>query len=211
MIKKIVYFIFGVPITLIALLGVTGSVGDKSDTSPLVIFIVLLLLGLLLVFLGIRTKVESPEMKRKRKEYEKTHISSKHQAGLPLAEGATCEIEYGTTGFVFKSSGNTFNMDFSKITDICVKTDAEIQSQYVSSIGGAVGGAVLFGPLGAMIGGRAKKKSTTTLSYYMIITYNKNNAVNYISFEIFEPARAHKIISDFKQNHGVIKNETIEL
>lgn len=211
MIKKVLYFIFGVPITLIALMGIIGSVGDKSDTSPLVIFIVLFLLGLLLDFLGIRTKVESPDMKRKRKEYEKTHITSKHQAGLPLAEGSSCDIEYGATGFVFKSSGNTFNMDFSKITDICVKTDAEIQSQYVSSIGGAVGGAVLFGPLGAMIGGRAKKKSTTKLSYYLIITYNKDNAVNYISFEIFNPMKANKIISDFKQNHGMKKNETIEL
>lgn len=42
---------------------------------------------------------------------------------------------------------------------MCIKTDKEIQQQYVSSVGGAVGGAVLFGPLGAITGGRAKKKT----------------------------------------------------
>ncbi|MEH2944892.1 hypothetical protein VSQ32_19130 [Lachnospiraceae bacterium KK002] len=52
-----------------------------------------------------------------------------------------------------------FELEKSKITDMCIKTDKEIQQQYVSSVGGAVGGAVLFGPLGAITGGRAKKKT----------------------------------------------------
>ena len=35
-------------------------------------------------------------------------------------------------------------------------TNEQISKQAVSSAGGAVAGAVLFGPLGAIIGGRAK-------------------------------------------------------
>lgn len=54
-IKRILYFIFGIPITLVAALGILGSIGDKSDTSPFMIFIFLLFLGLLFVFLGIQS------------------------------------------------------------------------------------------------------------------------------------------------------------
>lgn len=61
--------------------------------------------------------------------------------------------------YIFTSGTMNFELEKSKITDMCIKTDKEIQQQYVSSVGGAVGGAVLFGPLGAITGGRAKKKT----------------------------------------------------
>ncbi len=51
--------------------------------------------------------------------------------------------------YIFTSGTMNFELEKSKITDMCIKTDKEIQQQYVSSVGGAVGGAVLFGPLGA--------------------------------------------------------------
>lgn len=53
--KKILYFIFGIPITLIALLGMSSSVADKSDGSPFMVFVSLLFLGLLLIFFGIKS------------------------------------------------------------------------------------------------------------------------------------------------------------
>ena len=46
--------------------------------------------------------------------------------------------------YIFTSGTMNFELEKSKITDMCIKTDKEIQQQYVS-----VGGAVLFGPLGA--------------------------------------------------------------
>ena len=86
---------------------------------------------------------------------------------------------------------------------MCAKSETEIQQQYVSSVGGAVGGAVLFGPLGAMIGGRAKKKTDTTTTYYMIITYkNAENNIAYIGFDISNCILpAHKLIDAFEKNN----------
>lgn len=126
--------------------------------------------------------------------------SARHFTGLPLAEGTDCTIRHNPDGFIFTAGGNTFNLSNDKITDMCIKTDAEIQKQYVSSVGGAVGGAVLFGPIGAMIGGRAKEKKTTNLTHYLIITYLKDGQIAYICFEIYyDIAKIQKWINDFRQ------------
>ncbi|MEA4972919.1 hypothetical protein SDC9_124798 [bioreactor metagenome] len=107
-----------------------------------------------------------------------------HIAGLPLAEGSLCNIHYGTDEFKIYGGGNNFHLQFEKVTDICIKTNEEIQKSYVSSVGGAVGGAVLFGPLGAMIGGRAKEKTAINKTNYLIVTYIKNDNIDYIGFEV---------------------------
>lgn len=107
----------------------------------------------------------------------------KHFNGLPIAEGILTQCYWCTTRVIFEANGASFNLDFSKITDISIKTDVEIQKQYVSSIGGAVAGGVMFGPLGAMIGGRAKQKSTKQVTQYLIFTYVDNGELKYIAFD----------------------------
>lgn len=108
--------------------------------------------------------------------------------------------------FEFKSGSIQFKLAKSKIVDISITTDTDIQKQYVSSIGGAVGGAVLFGPLGAMIGGRAKQKKTINVSYYMIITYkNENDELKYIGFDVtYALSKAKKFESEFKKTNNTI-------
>ena len=96
-----------------------------------------------------------------------------------------------------------FELDKSKITDMCIKTDREIQQQYVSSVGGAVGGAVLFGPVGAIIGGRSKKKTVKNeVHNYLIITYQSPD-IKYIGFETigYALASANLYVEDFKSKH----------
>lgn len=96
-----------------------------------------------------------------------------------------------------------FELEKLKITDMCIKTDVEIQQQYVSSVGGAVGGAILFGALGAMIGGRAKKKVVNRkMRHYLIITY-QSDEIKYIGFDINYAMRSAKsYIEDFKNNYN---------
>ncbi|PJJ30543.1 hypothetical protein [Lacrimispora celerecrescens] len=213
MVKKVIYFTFGIPITLIALLGMSGSQGDKNYAPPLTIFLVLLALGVLLIYLGIKTKTgkkKKQELESSiknsqqsgKKQYQMNHIKAEHVSGLPLAVNADCLIGFEQDRFSFVGGGNEFSLSFDKITSFDVKTDVEIQNQTVSSVGGAVGGALLFGPLGAIVGGRAKTKKTRTLSYYIIFTYTKEDRVEYISFEIasavLNKARDFKKIFDSK-------------
>lgn len=108
----------------------------------------------------------------------------KHMDGLPWGEQTACSVYLYPDKYVFWRNKNTYTLSMDKITDVCIKTDIEIQKAYVSSVGGAVGGAVLFGTLGAMIGGRVKEKRDTTISKFLIFTYNKDGETKYISFEI---------------------------
>lgn len=161
-----------------------------------------------------REKVE--ERKRIQKESRdvlKRTITAKHQAGLPLAQDATCAVVKEDDGFKISGGGNDYILKDMKITDICVKSDVEIQRQYVSSIGGAVGGAVVFGPLGAIVGGRAKKKKIKTKTYYLIFSYISDSEISYISFEITEhdQLRAAKWAEEFIKNNNNRERNTIEI
>ena len=136
----------------------------------------------------------------------------KHINGLPIAEDAACVIKRFSDRYEFHAGGATFDLAISKITDISVRTDIEIQKQYVSSIGGAVGGAVLFGPLGAMIGGRAKEKKSTTMSKYLIFTYLNDEELKYIGFDCTAQYwLGNKIEKDFKKNKPAENNVKISL
>lgn len=140
-------------------------------------------------------------------------IAVKHFTGLPLAEGLGCVVHMDSDGFSFISGGSTFNLQNNRITDICIKTDVDIRKQYVSSVGGAVGGAVLFGPIGAMIGGRAKEKKITEITKYLIFTYLKEEGISYICFEISgtpDLMIANRCINVFRQRpHAQGANVTL--
>lgn len=108
-----------------------------------------------------------------------------HVSGLSIAENVFCTMRSYADRYEIHANGAEMNLQRSKVTDVSIKTDTEIQTQYVSSVGGAVGGAVLFGPLGAIIGGRAKQKKTKTVSQYLIITYwSGENELKYICFDV---------------------------
>lgn len=180
-----------------------GAVSDKKVFQTLLIeSIVFATIGFIVYFAGSKeARAKYKEEKAKAKGVQMSTTTARHFTGLPLAEGTNCTIHYSSNGLSFVAGGNTFNLSNNKITDMCIKTDAEIQRQYVSSIGGAVGGAVLFGPIGAMIGGRAKEKKTTSLTHYLIITYLKDNNVAYICFEVYEIVKIQKWINDFRRSH----------
>ena len=126
----------------------------------------------------------------------------KHINGLPIAENTQCTLNSYPQKIEIQASGTTFNLKRDKITDICLQTETEIQKQYVSSVGGAGGGADLFGPLGAMIGGRAKEKKSRTVSTYFIITYASENGIQYIGFDVTNNyAKAGKIVDEFKKSN----------
>ncbi|MDF2984808.1 MAG: hypothetical protein K0R50_318 [Eubacterium sp.] len=122
-----------------------------------------------------------------------------HAIGLPVSEGTLCKLFLCPDKVEIECCGNKFNLDKSKITDVCIKTDIEIQTQYVSSIGDAVAGAAMFGTLGAIVGGRAKEKELKTVNTYLIFTYIKDTGINYISFDVTHAFfQAQKFVDDFK-------------
>lgn len=132
-----------------------------------------------------------------------------HISGLPLSQDIQCKLFLYDDKIVIESSGVNFNLYKDKILDVCIKTDVEIQKQYVSSIGGAIAGEAIFGTLGAIIGGRAKQKESKTVTQYLIYTYEKNNNINYLVFDILKNVKAGKFVDDFRRLKKI--NKEIEL
>lgn len=152
--------------------------------------------------------------KKIKKELKKSgcvvNVQMKHFNGLPIAEDSFVEFYVYPDCYKTVANGAEFKLDRTKVIDVCVKTNTEIQKQYVSSVGGAIGGAVLFGPIGAMIGGRAKQKQSRTITNYLIVTYMKDDEIKYIAYELFNVfGGVNKIIQDFKENKPEIT--TVEL
>lgn len=173
-------------------------------------------LGIIMIVCTILLFRPTKKDKQKKADKIKQHHESlkscvmKHINGLPIAENVNCHITSTDDKFIFSSGTMNFELDKTKITDICIKTDREFQQQYVSSVGGAVGGAILFGPLGAIIGGRAKKKTVKNeIHNYLIITY-QSSEIKYIGFEIgFNMASASIYVNDFYSRH--ISESTYQL
>lgn len=152
--------------------------------------------------------VESAKKKKNQKKELETSGASvyaelPHTAGLPIAENATCKVYSFPDRIEIKGGGTQFTLSRSKVTDISIITDKEIQKQVVSSVGGAVAGGVLFGPIGAMIGGRAKQRTSTTVRYYLIFSYEKDDSVSYIAFEATQSlSNASKFAKEFHAGEG---------
>lgn len=107
---------------------------------------------------------------------------------------------------VFLSRQAPYTLSTAKITNIEYITDREIYEKGKSVIGRAAAGAVLFGNLGAVIGGISGtgKKTKSKLHHYIVITYISNGTEKLIAFEEETPQIGIlKMISEIKQDAGV--------
>lgn len=184
-----------------------------GEMLPLFISIGILLLIIIFCINMIRVTSKARKVNKQQKAALKAqglsiYTAFNHVNGLPIAENLLCEVFSFPNRIEFKAGTTDITLSRENITDMCVKTDVEIQQQYVSSIGGAIGGAVLFGPLGAMIGGRAQKKTDKTRHTYLIITYTGDqDELKYIGLDATaNTAAATKLVVEFhklNQNTGV--------
>jgi hypothetical protein len=107
-----------------------------------------------------------------------------HAIGLPIAENTMCKVFCTPEGIVIDGAGSSYTIPKAKIMHIDIIDSEQIQKSYVSSVGGTVAGAALFGPLGAMVGGRAKEKESTIVTNYLTITYQTDGETKYVSFNV---------------------------
>lgn len=198
-----------------SIIGTIGSIMVFSATMNGTFLSTLLICCVLDIVFYVLYRKSKYYVNGKRKEQEQREkfmitLNAEHQAGLPLAEGVKCTITKENDKFRIISGGNEFSLSKEKLTDICVKTDVEIQSQYVSSVGGAIAGGMVFGPLGAIVGGRAKEKKKTVTEYYLIFTYCSNSNICYASFKVEDAMKAREWEKEFKINNSG-RTETVEL
>lgn len=58
-----------------------------------------------------------------------TNLTLLHINGLPIAENLLYQIQYYPDRIEFKSRTTSITLERNKITDMCIKTDVEIQKQ----------------------------------------------------------------------------------
>lgn len=127
------------------------------------------------------------------------YICAEHMAGLPIAQSAVCTLYLCEDKIVFERNERSYNLLKDKIVDITIKTDTQIQKAYVSSAGGAVSGGLIFGSLGASIGGRIQEKTNKFENRYLIFTYDRDGQIDFISFDVTKSWDAYKFVDYFSK------------
>ena len=157
--------------------------------------------------LGIKANLKEAKKKQNKRE-----LSGRLQliGGLSdLPQGSMCKVFYNQDRIRFIVSGQEFTLEANKMIDVSVMTPTEIQKQYVSSVGGAVAGAILLGPIGAIIGGSASKKTIRKTSRYLVISYRSDGEIKYIVFDVSTEMLLGNSIKNTYRN--LKKNENIRV
>lgn len=144
-----------------------------------------------------KSKTKKELTKLKKEKNANISIALLHFYGLPIAKNILAQVFSSPDEYEFVAGNNSFKLSKEKVTDVTITTDVDIQKNYVSSVSGAIGGAVLFGPIGAMIGGRAKEKKSRIVHSYLIFTFLDNNELKYIAFDCTNNFQAQKFVKEF--------------
>ncbi|WP_166433144.1 hypothetical protein [Enterocloster clostridioformis] len=185
---------------------------SASITPEAYPYLAIIAVVVILIFISINAASKSSRKKSKMRQEKQQELNAagiKYQnsltlfSGLKIPENTTCVVSICVDSLCIEANGVKYLLKNEKIKDACTKTDVEIQKQYVSSVGGAVGGALLFGTVGAMIGGRAKEKTSRTVHNYLIITYEKDGMPDYIAFDVTgSPTVSQRFIDEYKGKNG---------
>lgn len=96
-------------------------------------------------------------------------------SGLPVPVNTPAQLYYFDDHIEIDAGGVEYDLALDNVQGIAVQQNVEQQTQFVSSAGGAILGAAVAGPIGAAIGGRAKKKTTKQTNWYLVIHYIGKN------------------------------------
>ena len=196
----ILYFI------LIALL----IIGVVNGNTALTVITVLLMV-VALFFLAISSKGMSKT--EKRGKVGANYVNCIYVSGLNAPENVPCTLTDKLDKFDFEILGVVYGLEKEKIVDLSIVKDTDIQKQYVSSVGGAAMGALLAGPIGAAIGGRAKKKTITNRTDFLVFTYTAET-VKYIVLKLTPHSDRMKIrgwIYDLRKDNKNAPKKTVDL
>lgn len=105
-----------------------------------------------------------------------------HLSGLPVTEGCMCTVGIGKDEFLFIRDEKHIYLPMEQVMDVAVKTEEEVRNYYVSDAGGAVAGGMLFGALGASIGGKPQKITEKWIQRFLLITYMEEDETKHICF-----------------------------
>lgn len=145
------------------------------------------------------------------KEKPKTQMVAKHMDGLPVPQGAECHVVLINGVLHIWRGEQEYKVAWERVTDVLLRTDEEIRRAYVSDAGGAVAGGMLFGALGALIGGSPTERITKTETKYLIFAYEavEDGETRFISFEVMNEWKAQRFVESFDKAERGMRSVTL--
>ena len=125
-----------------------------------------------------------------------------HVSGLDLPAEVKCKLAYHAAYLSVSAMNQVFTLPNDRICSVSVSTQRKLQRQYVSSAGGAVLGAALLGPMGALLGGGARKRSIRSSTRYLIFAYRAEGSeqMKYLIFRVTKwGGLAHSFVAAYKK------------
>ena len=222
----VIYFLIGVFVYQSMSASLIDQGVPSEDASFQAMFQALFTIGFIMLIVKVVKKKREVKAE-KEKLGIKLETNLIHFNGLPIPENTICQVISYNDKYEFMANGLTFNLQKDRITDVCIKTDVEIQKQINSSVGGAIGWGAAGGlatggiglVLGAMFGGRAKTHQLTTKTKYLIITYFKDEEVKLLCFVInkkmdpWSELNSMSILNEFNKNKikSIKEKEVVEV
>ena len=140
----------------------------------------------------IRAKAEQPGVR--------VFVSVPSASGLPVPERTLAQVYYFDDHVEIDAGGVEYDLSMDKIQSVSIQTNVDRQTQFVSSAGGALLGAAVAGPIGAVVGGRIKEKQTQQTESYLIIHYiGKDGTLAVLSFVATHTPKCRELAELFQK------------
>lgn len=131
-----------------------------------------------------------------------------HLNGLPLNDGTVVNAYWCNDRIVFRSDENRYDLPFSNLLNICIKSDVEIYNQCKLSENLDF---IPYGSVGAAL--YDKGKETTQATQYLIFTYKGkyNGETKYVAFELnqYNTATANNMVNYFLKLQQNMPKQTV--
>lgn len=175
--------------------------------------VLFLLLILLFTLIYVSIKNASKNKKDRKNKGITAQSTLKHVEGLPLSDKTMCKVSVTQDGMMIEGGGSDFTISSAQLRAVEVKTDVEIANIVHSSAVQGVAGGLLFGPIGLVVGARAKNKQVKKNEHFLIINYmSSNNEISSLLFSAGEnPLAAMKIASKTKPMVSITPKATVQL
>lgn len=167
---------------------------------------VVFVVTLLVIFILSRHK--TPTEKRQEIDptfdYEFTNCCYVDGLGIPTSKAA---IEIYTDKLIIKVLNHNYTLNYTKLIGINELTKQQTDYIMKTHFGRAILCGIVFGDIGALLGGMPTDKEQTIIEKYVLITYESDNKMKFITLKDIDYYKLLQHVEKFK----TFKQQNIEL